>query len=121
MILPAIAMAMALAGDAPAPPHPRIIVEHRWAARPSAADMSALYPPAARDAGVEGLVVISCIATAEGKLSACEAVVEKPAGMGFGEASLKLAEFFRLEPADARGKPIEGASIRLPIRWKPAV
>jgi len=40
---------------------------------------------------VEGRVVLDCSLTSEGALNACQVVEERPAGMRFGEASLRLA------------------------------
>jgi protein TonB len=80
--------------------------------------LDAYYPPAARAAGLEGYVVLSCINEANGKLTHCSVVEEKPKGQGFGQASLQAAPVFRLELKTKEGVPVEGARVRIPIRWR---
>ena len=93
------------------------VVHMPWKTIPSRSDIAANYPPRALAMKIEGHVAIKCRATAQRLLSDCVVLSEDPAGFGFGEATLKLAAFFRLKPSNEDGAPPEGGSIRLPIRW----
>jgi len=110
--MPLIFLAAALSGMAVA------------AAEPSGADapppspLDAYYPAAARAAGLEGHVVLSCVAKADKTLSDCVVVEETPKGKGFGQASLQAAGLFRMDLRTTDGAPVEGARVRIPIRWR---
>lgn len=94
------------------------------AAAPSGANapapdpLDAYYPEAARAAGLEGDVVLSCVAQADKTLSDCVVVEERPQGKGFGQASLQAAGVFRMDLRTEDGAPVEGARVRIPIRWR---
>jgi hypothetical protein len=51
-------------------------------------------------------------------LTDCKVVEETPKGKGFGQASLKAAELFRLDIKTTEGQTIEGLPVRVPIRWR---
>lgn len=94
-------------------------VKSEWIARPSGSQMVDLYPKGARRAGARGYVVLSCIVGKDHRVSDCRVIEETPVGMGFGEATLRLSQSFRMKQFDADGKPTSGASIRVPIAWNP--
>jgi TonB family protein len=110
--MPLILLAAALSGMAVAAAEPSD------AAGPPPSLFDAYYPPAARAAGLEGYVVLSCINLANGRLSRCEVVEETPKGQGFGQASLRAADQFRLDLRTKEGAPVEGASVKIPIHWR---
>lgn len=112
----AFLVALSLAGEAPAA---SVIREAPgWAGLPSSADIGQVYPPAALAQRVGGKATIACRVNADGTLSECAAVAEKPAGMGFGDAALKLVPLFRMQvkPGDAL---VEGGRVRIPITFRP--
>ena len=37
--------------------------------------------------------------------------------MGFGEATLRMSKLFRMRPKTQDGAPVEGGSVRIPIRF----
>ena len=88
------------------------------AGAPAYNPLDAYYPEAARAAGLEGRVVLSCIVGLDGVLSDCVVAEETPRGKGFGEASLKAARVFRLNYRTTDGQTIEGARVKIPIRWR---
>ncbi|MFC3070918.1 energy transducer TonB [Phenylobacterium soli] len=57
---------------------------------PKPGTAAALYPEAARRAGVEGSAVVRCDALQSGDFANCDLVEESPAGQGFGAAALAL-------------------------------
>jgi hypothetical protein len=83
--------------------------------------MTALYPPAAADAGIKtGRGVVTCTVAAGGAMTACGVESEDPAGKGFGQAALAAIGSFVVNPWSDDGQPVEGARIRVPIRFNEA-
>lgn len=114
--------AAALGPKPPAPPPPSPadaaqIAQPVWVAKPSAEDLAALYPRAAVDAGVEGRATMRCTVTAVGLLTGCEVVVQDPPEAGFGQAALAMAGKFQMAPKTRDGQPVEGGTVRIPIRF----
>lgn len=70
------------------------------------------YPDDAIRAGVSGVVVLTCIPDAEGKLNECLVEAERPAGQNFGRYALRAARDARLQPT-ATGDRI----VSFTIRW----
>lgn len=91
------------------------VVKPMWLRRPSSDDMRRLYPSKRR--GVEALVSADCLLDERGQFTSCEIVKETPAGMGFGESTVRLAKLFKMKPMDADGAPVAGRKLRLPVRW----
>jgi len=105
---------------APPPPPaapPAIITNPRWIERPTGQDFADLYPRIAAVSEMEGRVVLDCTVNASSRLD-CSVVSEDPPGFGFGEASLRAATRFRLAPMLEDGRPVDGARIRIPMRWR---
>jgi hypothetical protein len=91
------------------------------AASPATAPDPALvfYPPAARAAGVQGQVVLSCVHDAHLALKNCTLVSETPAGQGFGAAALTMAaqspENPKVDLPDVASKPPAQLTIRFTL------
>ena len=87
-------------------------------AGPTGDDMLRYYPEAARAAGTEGAATIACTLTRRGTLEKCVVVSETPAGAGFGEATLRLADRFKMRPRTKDGRSVAGRQIRIPVIWR---
>ena len=77
-----------------------------WIREASGEEMDAAFPARATSAGVtSGMAALDCQVTPEGALTRCRVNQESPAGMGFGEAALRVAPDFRLAPRIGRQAP----------------
>ncbi|WP_293477657.1 TonB family protein [Phenylobacterium sp.] len=106
---------IATAQEPPSGSAVHIIRNPDWARRPTAEEVMRHYPEAARRLGVSGRGVIACTVALDGRLEDCEAIAATPAGYGFGEAALAVAQYVRMTPQTMDGAPRAGARIRLPI------
>lgn len=89
----------------------------KWVRKPSGADIEKVYPSGAWDRGQSGRAAIGCSVAAKGRLTDCKILSEDPEGAGFGEATLKLSEKFRMaEVID--GKATEGGTVRIPVNFR---
>ncbi len=60
---------------------------------------------------------MQCEVSTTGTLDNCNITQETPSGMGFGEAALKISQFFRMKPMSVDGVAVAGAKINIPIRF----
>lgn len=88
----------------------------RWVEQPNASDYGRLYPDEAMRRRVDGQVTLSCLVNDSYGLD-CEVADESPTGQGFGRATLRLAEKFRVAPQTATGESPVGRAVRRTIRW----
>jgi protein TonB len=65
------------------------------------------FPSAARDAHVDGRVILSGTVGTDGILRDLVVIQCTPSGMGFEEAALDAVSRWRYEPATLEGEPIE--------------
>jgi TonB family protein len=80
----------------PADPRDNRIDNPQWASAPSALTARHAAPALAAAIGVTGVVRMTCRVDKDGDLQDCAVDEQAPAGLGFGEAALGLAGFYRL-------------------------
>ncbi len=88
-----IALQPTVAG-AQSPPPTKLV----WQRTPTIDDVRRVYPPAAFAKGAIGGAMIGCDVAPDGALLHCKAFAEEPANMGFGDAAVNLAAYFKLQP-----------------------
>jgi len=97
----------------------RRIADPVWLASPSAAHLAELFPAQAASKSVtEGVGMADCTVGVDGALTACQPSGEgDPQKLGFSEAAIKAAGGMRMAPWTDDGGPVDGAQVRVPIRF----
>jgi TonB family protein len=85
-----------------------------WMVRPTADDISRVYPSAALAKHVEGAATLTCTVDEDGYVFDCVVDTETPPGMGFGNAALEITAYMRMKPATDYGVPVRSA-VTVPI------
>ena len=80
---------------------------------PTIGQIRANHPPGARTR--YGRVELSCLIRLDDRLEGCRVVDESPAGLGFGEAGLRVAGYFRFEAPTEAGRPVSGQRVTVGV------
>lgn len=108
-LIAALLISVAAAGEDPK------VVSPVWVSAPAAT--AADYPRFAAIIRAEGHVVVQCEALPTGALSACTAMSEKPADLGFGREAVRVVQRGVLAPRTVDGTPVTSRiQVRLPFR-----
>lgn len=84
---------------------------------PTIGELRQLHPPAAFRRRTGGRATLTCRVRLDTTLSDCRLVDETPPGLGFGEAALAAARYFRFRPPTQNGAPIDGREVRVGVEW----
>jgi TonB family protein len=101
----------------PGPGLASIITVPDWIRKPTFADLVRVYPAGALRREIDGMAMTSCKVAVGGTLTDCQVLEEAPAGVGFGKAALELMPKFLMRPMTRDGQPVEGGTVRIPIRF----
>jgi len=124
-LIPAIATAKALGeaaetGDIPPPPSwdpPRLVIGGTWTL-PAASELDPVWPVAARVNGFEGMPLIQCSVTREGRATGCDALFVTVAKADAAAVAAVYDAQAHVDPATVPGGIKTGAKIYFVARFK---
>ncbi|WP_165843958.1 energy transducer TonB [Phenylobacterium kunshanense] len=94
-----------------------VTTQPEWRRRPTWADIDRAYPRSAKRRGLSGAAIIACRVKKDGLLADCAVAEEHPPREGFGKAAIKVSEAFEMRPQTKNGAPVDGGTVRIPIRF----
>ena len=101
----------------PAPPSP-VLTGVQWTRRPGPGEFDRFYPPRANQEQQSGRVSLDCLVAADGRIS-CTVLSESPEGWHFGDAAMRISQYFRMAPQTSDGRPTSGGHARVNLTFTP--
>ena len=87
-----------------------------WRRRPTQREIERAFPPRALERRVSGEVLLSCEILGGGSVD-CTVLQERPSGMGFGRAALRLSRSFEMN-TELDNTSAVGRVIEIPVRFQ---
>lgn len=103
--------------ESPGDTHVAVVSNPDWLKKPGSREFQRYYPDNALRNGVSGTATIDCRVAADGSVNSCRVVDETPPNYTFGSAAIKLSKYFQMRPRLEDGRPVDGAAVRIPIRF----
>jgi protein TonB len=100
-----------------APASDDLITKPHWLRVQSSKPPWQLYPERAQRRGQMGKARIRCIVSDADVLTDCRVVSEEPTGFGFGEATLRVSTFMRIDHLDGDKRPVEGRPVEISMKF----
>lgn len=95
----------------------QFVTSPAWVRPPTFSEATHRYPAKALRNGLSGYAVAECLVSEQGALTNCRVYREEPAGVGFGEAAMRIAGDLILKPVQLDGRPAIGRKIRFPVTF----
>lgn len=111
----ALVASLALATQA-SPVSGQVPPKLHWQRTPTVEDVRRVFPAEALRKGVSGGAMIGCDVVPNGELLHCKAYADAPPGLGFGDAGVMLAGYFRLSQESIASLPVPGR-IAIPMAF----
>ena len=86
-----------------------------WIVRPTDRQLRAHFPWTAAARRASGVAWLGCQVDSRNRARRCRVLGERPAGLGFGLAGLRLSRLFRIRPPRTDGREQYDAWVRIPI------
>jgi len=86
---------------------------------PNAISIQRYYPHTAFPPVASGRVILRCRVSESATLVNCGVEAESPSGLGYGNATLRIARAFTVRPTTDDGVSTVGREISFPVRWVP--
>jgi len=94
-----------------------VLNKANWVWKPSDDALRRFIPPEAIAEHKSGNALIACRVQLSKHVHDCRVVAESAAGLGYGAAAVAASRIFRVYPPRRNGKPIDDASVGIPIVW----
>lgn len=88
-----------------------------WIRRPTEAEINRYWLAEAIKRRLGGKVYLACALTRPGRPDRCIAIFEQPAGVGFGDAAVRLSRTFRIRPIRINDRDAADLPVIVPVTF----